>query len=250
MPLLPDAEPFYHEGGDVGVLVIHGFTGTPKSMKPWATHLAEAGYTVSLPRLPGHGTSWQEMNKTRWEDWYGEVERELNDLQGRCASVFVMGLSMGGTLTLRLAEQRDDVAGIVLVNPAVHTERPDRFALPVLRHVVPAFPGITNDIKKPGQDEGGYSKIPLQAAYSLSQLWGKVKADIAQVTTPVLLLHSVDDHVVEPSNSEFVLANVGSNDVVDIELLNSYHVATLDYDAPLIFSESVAFMERVLADAT
>ena len=95
MPLLPDAEPFYADGGDVGVLVIHGFTGTPKSMKPWAEYLAEAGYTVSLPRLPGHGTSWQEMNKTRWEDWYGEVRRELDDLQKRCGSTFVMGLSMG-----------------------------------------------------------------------------------------------------------------------------------------------------------
>ncbi len=248
MPLMEDAEPFYSDGGPVGVLLSHGFTGSPRSMKPWGRHLAEAGYTVAVPRLPGHGTSWQEMNKTRWQDWYGELERELTTLQERCDTVFVMGLSMGGSLALRLAEGHPELAGLAIVNPAVHTERPDRFALPVLRHIVPAFPGITNDIKKPGVDEGGYTKIPLQAAYSLQQLWGQVKKDISQVTQPLLLLRSVEDHVVEPSNSEWILGHVTSDDVTYIELMNSYHVATIDYDAELIFDESVQFMERVVAE--
>ncbi len=151
------------------MLVLHGFSGQPRSVKPWAYYLHEqAGYTVSVPRLPGHGTTWQEMNKTRWEDWYAEVERAFLALQAAHDEVFVMGLSMGGTLTLRLAEQQGDkIAGIVLVNPSVFTTRIDRFALPYLRHVVRGFPGITNDIKKPGCDEGGYPRIPLQAAYSL-----------------------------------------------------------------------------------
>ncbi|MDQ1248131.1 MAG: Alpha/beta fold hydrolase [Actinomycetota bacterium] len=245
MPLLPDAEPFYQDGGDVGVLLVHGFTGSPRSMKVWGQYLAEAGYTVSVPRLPGHGTSWQEMNKTRWEDWYGEAERELRDLAGRCRVVYVMGLSMGGSLALRLAEKNRDIAGVVIVNAAVHTERPDRHLLPYLRRVVPAFPGITNDIKKPGVDEGGYTKIPLQAAYSLQQGWKQVKDDLGLVTQPLLVMRSTEDHVVEASNTEWILEHVGSDDVTFIELENSYHVATLDYDAELIFAESVAFMERL-----
>lgn len=249
MPLMPDAEPYYHDGGDVGVLLVHGFTGSPKSMKPWAYHLAEAGYTVSVPRLPGHGTSWQEMNKTRWQDWYGEAERELRDLSRRCGQVFVMGLSMGGSLTLRLAEEHPAIAGLVIVNPAVHTERPDRHLLPVLRHMVPAFPGISNDIKKPGQNEGAYTKIPLQAAYSLQQLWATVRRDIAQVRQPLLVMRSTDDHVVEPSNSEWIVEHVSSEDLTFIELENSYHVATLDYDAELIFSESLEFVERLTVKA-
>lgn len=246
MPLLPDAEPFYHDAGDVGVLLVHGFTGSPRSMKEWGHYLADAGYTVSVPRLPGHGTSWQEMNKTRWEDWFGEAERELRNLVGRCSSVFIMGLSMGGSLALRLAETNADIAGVVVVNAAVHTERPDRHLLPYLRHVVPAFPGITNDIKKPGVDEGGYTKIPLQAAYSLQQLWAKVRDDIAEVDQPLLVFRSTEDHVVEPSNTEWILEHVSSDDVTFIELRNSYHVATMDYDAELIFAESVAFMERIV----
>ena len=245
MPLLPDADPFYQDGSDVGVLLVHGFTGSPRSMKGWGHYLADAGYTVSVPRLPGHGTSWQEMNKTRWEDWYGEAERELHDLASRTGTVFVMGLSMGGSLALRLAENNPDIAGVVIVNAAVHTERPDRHLLPFIRHAIPAFPGITNDIKKPGVDEGGYTKIPLQAAYSLQQLWKVVKQDIAEVKQPLLVMRSTEDHVVEASNTEWILEHVASDDVTFIELENSYHVATMDYDAELIFAESAAFMERV-----
>ena len=248
MPLLPGAEPFSHDGGPVGALVVHGFTGQPRSMRPWADHLAAAGLSVELPRLPGHGTAWQDMTVTRWDDWYAEVDRTFSLLKGRCDTVFVMGLSMGGSLSLRLAEQRpDEVAGLVLVNPAVHTERWDRHLLPFVRHVVKAFPGIVNDIKRPGQDEGGYDKLPLQPAYSLQQGWAAIRADISKVTAPLLLLHSREDHVVEPSNAAWILAHVASTDTTEIWLEDSYHVATLDNDAPLIFDESVKFVHRLAA---
>jgi carboxylesterase len=251
MPLIPGAEPYSHAGGPIGVLVIHGFTGSPVSMRPWAEHLAQAGFTVELPRLPGHGTRWEDMAVTRWEDWYSEVDRALTGLTNRCEHVFVAGLSMGGSLTLRLAEQRPhDVAGLVLVNPAVHTERWDRHLLPVVRHVVKAFPGIINDTKKPGVDEGGYSKLPLQAVYSLQQAWATIKTDIARVTSPMLLMHSREDHVVEPSNSAWIMTNVSSKDRTEVWLENSYHVATLDNDAPLIFSTSVDFINRVANSTT
>ena len=219
-------------------------------MRPWADHLAAAGLSVELPRLPGHGTAWQDMTVTRWDDWYAEVDRTFSLLKGRCDTVFVMGLSMGGSLSLRLAEQRpDEVAGLVLVNPAVHTERWDRHLLPFVRHVVKAFPGIVNDIKRPGQDEGGYDKLPLQPAYSLQQGWAAIRADISKVTAPLLLLHSREDHVVEPSNAAWILAHVASTDATEIWLEDSYHVATLDNDAPLIFDESVKFVHRLAQQA-
>ncbi|MBI1377610.1 MAG: alpha/beta fold hydrolase [Frankiales bacterium] len=246
MPLLPGAEPFSHEGGPVGALVLHGFSGQPASMRPWAEHLAEAGLSVELPRLPGHGTTWQDMTVTRWEDWYAEADRALTVLRRRCDTTFVMGLSMGGTLALRLAESRpDDVAGLVLVNPAVHTERWDRHLLPVVRHLVKAFPGITDDIKKPGVSENGYDKLPLQPAHSLQQLWALVRQDIAAVRAPLLLLHSRVDHVVEPSNAAWILAHVSSADTTEVWLEDSYHVATLDNDAPMIFERSVEFVHRL-----
>src|SRR3954468_17441690 len=118
----PEAEPFAVDGAPVGVVVCHGFTGMPGSMRPWAEALAAAGLTVRLPRLPGHGTRWQDANKVGWQDWYDELERAFDDVRSRCEQTFLVGLSMGGTLSLRLAERRgDDVAGVVVVNPALFT---------------------------------------------------------------------------------------------------------------------------------
>lgn len=246
MTLIAGAEPYSGGDGTVGVALIHGFTGSPKSMKPWAKYLQKKGLSVEVPRLPGHGTRWQDMNATKWEDWYAEADRSVRKLQERCDTVFVMGLSMGGSLCLRLAENRNDIAGVVVINPAVHTERPDRFALPALRWLVPAFPGISNDIKKPDTDEGAYDKIPLQAAYSMTRLWGAVKSDITKVDVPLLLFRSVEDHVVEPSNAAWIMANVASSDKEEVVLYDSYHVATIDNDAPQIYSKSLDFVKRVL----
>jgi carboxylesterase len=215
-------------------------------MKPWGERMAAEGHTVRVPRLPGHGTRWQDMNLTRWEDWYAEADRAFGELQRSCERVFVFGLSMGGSLTLRLAERHGDaIHGIVLVNPAVHSERPDRFLLPVLQAVVPSFPGISNDIKKPGQDEGAYDKIPLKAAHSLSKLWKIIKADIAAVQQPLLLFRSAEDHVVEASNAAFILDHVSSVDKTEVVLPDSYHVATLDNDAETIVTGSIDFVRRL-----
>lgn len=249
MPLMAGAEPFASDGtGDAartGILVVHGFTGSPKSVRPWGQALAERGWAVRVPRLPGHGTRWQDLNVTAWQDWYAEVDRNVAELRSRCDAVFVMGLSMGGTLTLRAAEQHGDaIRGIVLVNPSVHTERRDAVLLPVLKSLVPSFPGISNDIAMPGQDEGAYDRLPLRGAHSLSQLWSVVRADIAKVTQPLLLFRSAVDHVVEPSNARWILEHVASSDVEEVVLPRSFHVATLDYDAQAIVDGSIAFVER------
>jgi carboxylesterase len=242
----PGTEPFRHDGGPVGVLLCHGFTGSPASMRPWAEHLASGGLSVSLPLLPGHGTEWQQMQVTRWPDWYACVERELRDLAAQCDHVFVMGLSMGGTLTLRLAlEHADVVSGIAVVNASVHSKNPALRALPLLRHVLPTVPGIRNDIKKPDQDELAYPKVPLQALYSLTELWDDVAPRLDRITCPMIAFGSDDDHVVEPSNSVEIVQGVSSKDVTFIPLHDSYHVATLDNDAPLIFEQSLAFVHRI-----
>jgi carboxylesterase len=134
-----------------------------------------------------------------------------------------------------------------LVNPAVHTERWDRHLLPVLQRFIPSFPGISNDIAKPGQDEGAYDVIPLKAAHSMSFLWKAIKEDITKVTQPLLLFRSMEDHVVEPSNAEYILSHVSSKDATEVVLRDSYHVATLDHDAAIIERDSIAFVRRLLA---
>ena len=246
MPVMPGAEPFHHDGGPIGALLCHGFTGTPQSLRPWAEHLAAAGVTVRLPRLPGHGTSVAEANLTSWEDWYAELDRHLTQLKQRCDDVFVMGLSMGGTLAIRLAEERGpDVAGLVLVNPSLLTKRPDRFLLPVLRWVAPTWQGIASDIKRAGSVELAYDRIPVKSAYQLSRLWLTTRTDLARVTQPILVFRSTEDHVVEPDSSALLRERVSSTDVREVLLEDSYHVATLDNDAPIIFEGSLDFVRRL-----
>ncbi|MEP6649687.1 MAG: alpha/beta fold hydrolase [Lapillicoccus sp.] len=250
-PVLPGAEPYAHDGNDIGVLLAHGYTSTPQSMRGWAEHLAAAGYTVRLPRLPGHGTRWQEMNQTRWPEWYAEVERAFDELRSRCAQVFVVGMSMGGLLATKLAlEQGPRVTGLVLVNPIYLHDNKLLALLPMLRHVVPSFPGIANDVKMiGGEPELAYDRNPLQSMHSQTQLWVEVSRDLSEVTQPVLLLHSRVDHVVPVASSAYFLEHISSSDVTEIWLENSYHVATLDNDAPLIHDESVRFIERVTGAA-
>ncbi|WP_406149819.1 alpha/beta hydrolase [Streptomyces sp. NBC_01012] len=250
MPVLPGSEPFRHEGGEVGVLLCHGFTGSPQSLRPWAGYLAERGLTVSLPLLPGHGTRWEDMAVTGWQDWYAEVDRELRELRQRCERVFVLGLSMGGALALRLAAKHGDgIAGLVLVNPANKVHGLSAYALPVARHLVRTTKGLTGDIALEGAQEVGYNRVPLHAAHSLRAFFRQVDAALPQVTQPIMLLHSPRDHVVPPADSARILSRVSSRDVEEILLEQSYHVATLDHDAGRIFDESYRFIDRLATDA-
>jgi carboxylesterase len=252
----PGAEPFELAGdSDVAVLLVHGFTGSPASMRPWGDFLNSHGYPVACPRLPGHGTKWEDMVSNTWQDWYAEVDRAFEELSAKHRLVFVAGLSMGGALSLRLAGERgDQVAGLMVVNPAV--QRPQRLDVPVLvavdqvgmfdivAKVMPTVPGIKNDIKKPGQDEIAYEKVPIKSALQLVKLQDTLRPKLGEVTQPLMVFSSPDDHVVEPVNSTTVMSKVGSRRKTQVMLPESYHVATMDNDAFTIFEESLAFIEQ------
>lgn len=241
------AEPFSADGGPLGVLLSHGFTGSPASMTPWGRHLAEQGHTVRVPRLPGHGTTWQDMNRTRWQDWYGTLDSALTDLRQHCDRVVIAGLSMGGCLALRLAQQRpQDVDAVVLVNPAISINRFDVKLVPALQWIVPSMPGIGNDIKKPGTDEIGYDRTPLKALASQLKMWKDVRENLDRVTAPVLLFRSADDHVVDTSTRDLLLTGISSTLLQYVELTDSFHVATIDNDAEAIFSQTDAFIAEQL----
>lgn len=246
MVILNGAEPFSNDGSDVGVLLCHGFTGTPQSLRPWGEFLAERGYTVRLPLLPGHGTTWQELNRTRWQDWHASVDRAFRELHERCESVVVGGLSMGAALSLLLAQKHGPrISGLVLVNPAVTVDDPRTRLIPVLKHLTGSLEGVGNDIKKSGVTELAYTRTPLKAAHSQLLAWPSLIRDLPEVTQPVLLLRSTHDHVIPASSSALVLSRISSRDITEILLKDSYHVATIDNDAPQIFDESAKFIERV-----
>lgn len=208
--------------------------------------MAAAGFRVRLPRLPGHGTDWREMNLTTWSDWYACVEGECRTLLAECEVVFLAGLSMGGALALRLAAQFGDrIAGLALVNPAVTSADRRMAAVPLLRRITPSLAAIGDDIAKPGVSEEAYPRTPLRALASMIDLWQTIGAELAQVSQPLLLFVSHVDHVVDPSSAKLILRQVDSTDVTLTPLARSYHVATLDYDAEQIFSDSEAFFRRI-----
>lgn len=246
MPILPTAHPFQAGDGPVGVLFCHGFTSDPTSLREWAEATAAAGHRVSLPRLPGHGTTWQELAVTHWRDWYDAADAGYRELRDECEHVFVAGLSMGGSLALRLAEHHD-VAGLALVNPALGAVDRKSVLAPLLRHVVATRPAIGSDIALPGTVEPSYELTPVAAVATLRRLWADVRSCLDLVTCPVVVFRSRVDHVVPASSTETILRQVSSPDVVEHVLPDSYHVATMDHDRHFIFAETLAFIDRVVA---
>jgi carboxylesterase len=238
----PSTEAYHGGSGSVGVLFVHGFTGSPASLRGWAEATAAAGYRVALPRLPGHGTRWQDLAVTSWRDWYACVDRELTDLAASCDKVFVASLSMGGALSLMLAERRpDDVAGLLLANPAITAISPLVPFAGVLKHVVKSIPGIVNDAKL-DIDEGGYDRTPIAAVQSMYRLWGEVRPYLDLVQCPLLIFRSAVDHVVPPNSVETIKRQVSSTDITEHVLQNSYHVATMDNDAGFIVATGLDFI--------
>ena len=244
---MESAQPYSTDTGSVGVLFVHGFTGSPASLRPWAEAVGAAGYRVSLPRLPGHGTTWQELAVTSWTDWYAGAERAYTELAAVCDRVIVAGLSMGGALSLRLAAHHPEVAGLVLVNPALGSVDRRSVLAPLLARFVPTVASIGNDINKPGADEGSYDTTPLAAVGQLNRLFADVRATLDLVTCPVLVFRSRTDHVVPASSTETILRQVSSRDVTEVVLERSYHVATLDDDADLITSGTLEFLAHLTA---
>ena len=229
----------------VGVAVCHGFTGSPVSMQGWSEHLAGAGFAVNMPLLAGHGTTWQELSKTPWQHWYRDFEAAYLELSTRCDHVFVAGMSMGGTLALRVAALHP-VAGIALVNPGLTFADPRARYSGLLRHVLRSVPAIGNDIKAPGISEYAYTRTPVAAVHQLSRLFTDTISLLPRVTAPTIVFRSTVDHVVPDSSLEILHERMASADIQVIPLKNSYHVATMDNDAPLIFSESADFFRRNL----
>ncbi len=236
------AQPFNAGRGRISVLFLHGFNSSPHALREWAKLTADAGYRVSLPRLPGHGTTWRELQVTRWRDWYDAAERELLTLAAETDQVFVAGHSMGGSLALRLAaHHQDTVAGLALVNPGL-LAYPLHRLLPFASLVLGRIPSRTHDVAQPGTLRHGYDQTPLRPAASLFQLFADVRASLDLVICPTLVFKSGADHVIPAPSADYLSTHLSSDEVTVRELARSYHVATLDYDREQIFTETLDFI--------
>lgn len=247
-PIIPGAEPWSHIGDNhAGAIVVHGFTGTPASMRGIAEALADNGFHVELPLLPGHGTTVDEMLPTRWADWAAEAEAAYQRMRLRSTQIVVVGLSMGGALTLRLGADHPEIAGLVCINPATQPQTAE--ITDMLRGFVdggtPVLPGIGSDIADPDVKEIAYDGSPIEPLLSLLiDGLEPLSHEYAGMRMPLLLMNSPQDHVVEPAQAEF-LAGLYGGPLERITLERSYHVATQDYDKDLITKATTEFAARV-----
>ncbi len=243
MELMKGAGPFSFTGDSpIGVLVIQGFTGTTSSVYYLGKCLAEKGYNVEGPRLSGHGTKWQDLNKVKYTDWIRDVEDAMEKLKKRSKRVYVAGLSMGGTLALYIAEHHPEVSGVILVNHAILLHDPRLPLLGILKYFIKSTPAIGSDIKDPTQKEIAYDRTPTAGAHEMVKLLSIVRKDLSKVTAPTLIFKSREDHVVPIDNAEYTLERIYSKRKELIWLENSYHVATMDFDKNLICDKTAEFI--------
>ena len=236
-------------GSSVGVLVVHGFTGTPASVRGIAEVMAAAGYDVELPRLPGHGTTVEDMLRTSWADWAGEVGNAVARLGARVSQIVAVGQSMGGTLVLRAALDHPQIAALVLVNPLTRVRDAETMALldDLLEDDILVAPGEGSDIADPDSSDIAYSGTPIAPLKSLLRDGVAPIVDrYGEITVPLRMFTSRNDHVVEPADSEY-LARMYAGPVDHTWLERSFHVATRDFDRDLIVAEALAFVARVSA---
>ncbi len=244
---IANSENFYLSGGKTGVLLLHGFTGSPASVLPWARGIHEAGFTVSVPRLAGHGTQWQDLNKCSWEDWYDSALLALQTLKASCDRVFVGGFSVGGALALMLAQQRsNEIEGLLLLNPSIFDERKFFKYVPALKYLLPSIRGGASDVAQPGAPKHGYDRIPLKALDSVRDLWLHVENDLYLIDLPILIGYSINDHVVNPNCSHTIIDNVASPSIREIIFEQSFHNVSLDYELEDLVSESIEYIQDVL----
>ncbi|MFB4163203.1 alpha/beta hydrolase [Alteribacillus sp. JSM 102045] len=237
-PVMDGAEPFYFEGDKTGVLVIHGFTGTTQSMRPLGESFHQAGFTVFGPRLKGHGTHYEDMERSTYKEWCETVEEGYRFLKETCDDIYIAGLSMGGTLTLHLAEQYPNTKGIILINAAIEIPEMSPEKVPETRYL----DAIGSDIKKEGVKELTYEKTPVKSLGDIQQLMKEVRGKLSKIQVPARIFVSDVDHVVPPENSKLIYDNLSSEDKRLILMEESYHVATLDNDKEKIALESIAFI--------
>ena len=244
-----DPSSFLLEGGQTGVLLIHGFTASPTQLRLVGEDLHQRGLTVSAPLLPGHGTTVTDLSKQRWQDWVGHVELALAELKVRSRAVFVAGISLGSLLTLYLASHHRDLSGMILYSPLV--KMPGGIAI----HLVPVLKYFIREIRKApdfSTDPDAlkrlwdYPSISLFALHEMIRLRGKVQPLLARIKSPTLIIYSTLDKLIAANSAQFTHDHLGAKDKTLIAFHNSGHDVTLDSEWREVAEQTWQFIRQRL----
>ncbi len=243
--IISGAEEFSLGEGPVGALLVHGYTGSPQGLRGLGEHLAANGIAVSAPRLPGHGTTWEDLNARRAHEWTESVETAFHTMAAEREEVFVVALSFGAALALDLAAHYpDEIAGLVTIAGWVESRDPRRHLAPVIKRVVRSLPGVGNDIADPEGKEIAYDRLPTSSTHEALRLLKRVKANLGAVRCPLLVMHARNDHTVLPHNADTIMSLVGSEDKEQVWFDDSYHVLTLDLDREDVNRRTLHFIQK------
>lgn len=237
MAIMPGSEPFFLPGGENGVLLVHGFTGAPSEMRLAGEFLNTLGYTVLAPRLPGHGTTPEEMAKTNWTHWYGSVEDGYHLLAGICSTVSGVGLSMGGLLTLKLASEYP-LTRLAVLSAPIYIANKRLPLLPLYRLFTNYVPKKRKRLPDIGENYSiTYDVTPLNSLSSLLELIKEVDALLPSIMVPTLIVQSKREHTVKPESAQYIYNKLGSTEKKLVWLNNSGHIVTLDRERDTVFRE-------------
>ncbi len=246
--LQADPSPFFLQGGLVGVLLLHGFTGTPREMWPLGTYLHERGLTVSAPLLPGHGATLAEMNRVNWRDWVSGVEVAYAHLKQTTTRWFLGGFSMGSLLTLWMAAHHDDIAGIALYAPALRIADWRLNLTPLFRPFIRSYPqsgeSDLHDLEA-ARWMGGFSRYPVGAAAELWHLHRHVLRDVSYVRTPALVVYAEGDRSIHPSSGPETVRRLSQQTSVEtLVLRDSGHAVVADREWETVAEATYRFVQR------
>lgn len=246
MGILKGAEPFLLPGGRRGVLLVHGFTGSPAEMVLLGEYLHKKGYTVLGVRLCGHGTTPEDMSATNWAHWYDSVRDGYHFLKGLCDSVSAVGLSMGGLLSIRLGMEYELDRVAALSSPIYVQNRGIRL-LPSFKNSIGRYvPKKRREIR--GVDPlyaVAYDRMPLASIHSLLALIRYVAKNLPRLTAPLLVIQSKNDHTVKPSSASYIYRSAGSCHKELFWLEKSGHLVTLDAEKDIVFEKVASFLPEV-----
>jgi carboxylesterase len=245
--IIPTAEPFFFPGNRVGCLLVHGFTGTPKEMHWMGEYLNTQGYSVLGTRLAGHATQMEDMMRMHWQDWLASVEDGYCLLKGCVDQVFIIGLSMGGILSLLFASQ-NPVSGVVAMStPYALPDDPRLPLIPILSWLMPKVKKGPPDWHNPdaAKDHIDYPYHPTRGIIQLRGLLSEMRKSLPSVRVPALIIHSKQDGSVSPHDAELIFAALGIPDKELFWVENSGHVIPREPDRLLAFDKVDEFIRKI-----